>query len=185
MPGPWSITSSTAKSRSTASDTTIAAERGEYLTALETRLSTIVRTLSASPTISAGASCGSNVTMRASAASLCSCSTRRTTSGISDRADRLRLHRARLVVGEQVLDQLLQRQRVLADDAHDLALLGRQLAADVVAQQLGAFAHRGERRLELVRDVPQEAVLLLLELGAAASAAIRGAARDSAGPAAR
>ena len=41
----------------------------------------------------------------------------------------------------------------------------RQLAADVVAQELGAFAHRGERRLELVRDVPQEPVLLLLELG--------------------
>ena len=72
--------------------------------------------------------------------------------------------RARLVVGEQVLDQLLQRQRVLAHDAHDLPLLGRQLAADAVAQQLGALAHRGERRLELVRDVAQEALLLLLEL---------------------
>ena len=46
-------------------------------------------------------------------------------------------------------------------------LLGRQLAADVVAQELGAFAHGGERRLELVRDVAQEARLLLLELGQA------------------
>ena len=40
----------------------------------------------------------------------------------------------------------------------------RKLAADVVAQELGAFAHRGERRLELVRNVAQEAVLLLLEI---------------------
>ena len=80
---------------------------------------------------------------------------------------RLRLHRARLVVGEEILDQLLQRQRVLADDAHDLPLFRRQLAADVVAQELRAFAHRGERRLELVRDVPQEPVLLLFEIGQA------------------
>ena len=164
MPGPRSITSSTAKPRSEPSDTTIDAERGEYLIAFDTRLSTMVRTLSASPTTSAGSSCCSNVTMRANAASLCSLSTRRTTSGIGHGPHRLRLHRARLVVGEQVLDQLLQRQRVLADDAHDLALLGRKLAADVVAQQLGAFAHRGQRRLELVRDVAQEPVLLLLEL---------------------
>ena len=84
--------------------------------------------------------------------------------GQRNRTRRLRLHRARLVVIEQVLDQLLQRQRVLAHDAHDLALLRRQLAADVVAQQLRAFAHRGQRRLELVRHVPQKAVLLLLEI---------------------
>ena len=141
------------------------AERGEYLTALETRLSTIVRTLSASPSTRAGASCCSKVTMRASAASLCSASTRRTSSGSATGPDRLRLHRARLVVGEEILDQLLQRQRVLAHDAHDLALLRREVAADVVAQELGALAHRGERGLELVRDVAQEAVLLLLELG--------------------
>src|SRR6185295_991123 len=59
---------------------------------------------------------------------------------------------------------LLQRQRVLAHDAYDFPLLGRQFAADSVAQQLGAFAHRGQRRLELVRDVPQKTILLLLEL---------------------
>ena len=77
---------------------------------------------------------------------------------------RLGLQRARLVVIEQVLDQLLQRQRVLAHDADNLALFRRQLAAHVVAQQFRAFAYRGQRRLELVRHVPQEPVLLLLEI---------------------
>ena len=84
--------------------------------------------------------------------------------GHGNRPHRLRLHRARLMVGEEVLDQLLQRQRVLADDAHDLALRRRQRAPDVVAQELRSFAHRRERRLELVRHMPQEPVLLLLEI---------------------
>ena len=44
---------------------------------------------------------------------------------------------------------------------------GDSAAADVVAQELRAFAHGGERRLELVRHVAQEARLLLLELGQA------------------
>ena len=58
-------------------------ERGEYLIAFETRLSTIVRILSASPMTSAGASFVSNVIMRANAASLCSFTTRPTRSGRS------------------------------------------------------------------------------------------------------
>ncbi len=124
----------------------------------------IVRSLSASPITVAGRSFASNVIIRASAASRCSRTTRLTTSGSATGPSAGRLHRARLMVGEQVLDQLLQRQRVLAHDAHDVALLGRQLAADVVAQQLRALAHGGERRLELVRDVAQETRLLLLEL---------------------
>ena len=41
---------------------------------------------------------------------------------------------------------------------------GDSSPADAVAQQLGAFAHRGQRRLELMRDVAQKTVLLLLEL---------------------
>src|SRR4030095_13621885 len=85
--------------------------------------------------------------------------------GQQHRAERLRLHRAGLMVGEQILDQLLQRQRVLADDANDLALLGCELAANVVAEQLDTLAHRGQRCLQLMRDMAQEAVLLLLEIG--------------------
>jgi len=84
--------------------------------------------------------------------------------GECDRTQRCRFHRACLMIGEQVLDQLLQRQRVVPDDAHDVVLFGRQLAAHIVAQQLRALAHRGERRLELVRHVPQESVLLLFEV---------------------
>ena len=42
-------------------------------------------------------------------------------------------------------------------------------AADLVVQQLGALAQRGERGLQLVRQVAQEAVLLRLELGQAAA----------------
>ena len=80
------------------------------------------------------------------------------------RTERLRLDVAGLVIGQQILDQLLQRQRVLAHDAHDLLLFGRQRAADAIAQQLDAFAHRGERRLQLVRHVAQEPRLLLLQV---------------------
>ena len=143
----------------------------------------IVRSFSASPITMAGRSFASNVIMRASAASRCSLHDAAHDVGQCDRAERRRFHRARLVVREQVLDQLLQRQRVVAHDAHDLVLLGRQLAADVVAQQLGAFAHGGQRRLELVRDVAQETRLLLLELRQPRRAAIRAAGRRSAGPA--
>ena len=58
----------------------IAPERGEYLIALDTRLSTIVRIFSASPMTSAGFNFASNEIIRASAASFCSRSTRTTTS---------------------------------------------------------------------------------------------------------
>ena len=140
-------------------------DRGEYLTAFETRLSTTVRSFSPSPVTSAGASFASNDDHPRERGELVLAHDAAHDVGQLHRPDRRRLHRARLVVREQVLDQLLQRQRVLADDAHDVLLLRRQRAADVVAQELGAFAHRGQRRLELVRDVAQEAVLLLLEIG--------------------
>ena len=123
---------------------------------------------SASPTTTAAPATSSNVIIRASAASFCSRTHAPHDVGEHDRPERRGLERARLVVGEQVLDQLLQRQRVLAHDAHDVAAArGDSSPADVVAQELGALAHRGERRLELVRDVAQEARLLLLELGQA------------------
>ena len=172
--------------RSIARSTVDRPDRGEYLMAFETRLSTIVRIFSASPTTSAGFELRlERDHPRERGELVLLARTRRTHVRQRHRPERLRLHRPRLVVSEQVLDQLLQRQRVLADDADDLALLRRELAADVVAQELGALAHGGERRLELVRDVPQEAVLLLLELATGASAAIRGAGRGSAGPAGR
>ena len=67
-----------------------------------------------------------------------------------NRTERLRLHAACLMIGQQIFDQLLQRQGVLAHDAYDFLLFRRQFAPDPVAQQLGAFAHRGQRRFELV-----------------------------------
>ena len=59
----------------------IVPDRGEYLIAFDTRLSTIVRIFSPSPMTIAGLSFASNETIRASAASLCSLTTRRITSG--------------------------------------------------------------------------------------------------------
>ena len=51
-----------------------------------------------------------------------------------NRSERLWLHTACLVVVKEILDELLQGERVLPHDAHDLLLLNRQLAADAVAQ---------------------------------------------------
>ena len=79
-------------------------------------------------------------------------------------AERLRLDGARLMVVEQVFDQLLEVQCVLAHDADDFLLLRRKLATDAIAQQLRAFAHRSERRLELVGNVAEKLRLLCLEL---------------------
>ncbi len=67
-------------------------------------------------------------------------------------------------VGQQVLDQLLQPQGVLAHDVGDFALLRIDLAHGAVQQQFGALADVRQRRLQLVRHVPQEAVLLLGQL---------------------
>ena len=63
--------------------------------------------------------------------------------------------------GEQVLDELLQLDAVVAQDARHFLLLNVELPDGAVEQQLGAFANVGERRLELVRHVPQELVLLV------------------------
>ena len=83
--------------------------------------------------------------------------------------DRPRLERSRGVqralVVEQVLDQPLQLDAVVAHDGDHLALRRRERPADLVVEQLRALAQRGERRLQLVGQVAQEAVLLRLELG--------------------
>src|SRR4029079_6624453 len=73
----------------------------------------------------------------------------------------------RTLVVEQVFDHALQLDRVLAQDRHYLALRGSERSRDLVAQQLGAFAQRGKRRLQVVRQVLQKAVLLGRELGEA------------------
>src|SRR3972149_9244182 len=59
---------------------------------------------------------------------------------------------------------MLQFYAVMAQDLRDLALPGRQLADDIVRQQLGAFAQCGKRGLQLVRYLLQKAVFLLLEI---------------------
>ena len=62
---------------------------------------------------------------------------------------------------QQILDELLQLDAVVAQDARDLLLLVVELADGAVEQELGAFADVRERRLQLVRHVPQEFVLLV------------------------
>ena len=62
---------------------------------------------------------------------------------------------------QQVLDELLQLDAVVAQDARDLLLLAVELADRAVEQQLRAFADVRERRLQLVRHVAQELVLLV------------------------
>ena len=65
---------------------------------------------------------------------------------------------------QQVLDELLQLDAVVAQDARHFLLLDVELADGAVEQELGAFADVRERRLELVRHVPQELVLLVRRL---------------------
>src|SRR6185503_10059211 len=65
---------------------------------------------------------------------------------------------------QQVLDELLQLDAVVAQDARDFLLLNVELADGAVEQQLRALADVRERRLELVRHVPQELVLLVSRL---------------------
>jgi hypothetical protein len=69
----------------------------------------------------------------------------------------LRVHGA---VVEQALDQLPQLDRVLLQDARDLALLRVQVSHHARGKEVRSFAKRGERGLQLVRDVLQEARLL-------------------------
>ena len=83
----------------------------------------------------------------------------------------------RALIVEQVLDEVLQLDAVVAHDADDLALRRRERSADLVVQQLRALAQRGERRLELVGEVAQEPVLLGLELGEAAAQPVQALAQ--------
>src|SRR5690606_33985075 len=64
---------------------------------------------------------------------------------------------------DEILDQFVQPPDVRLQDAYDLALLPVERARNLVVQQLDAFANGGERRLELVRDVPEDRHLVLLE----------------------
>ncbi len=66
--------------------------------------------------------------------------------------------------GQQVLDHALQLDDVLAQDRRHLALDGVELTNRTVHQQLSALANVRERRLELVRHVPQEAVAFVRQL---------------------
>ena len=81
---------------------------------------------------------------------------------LARRERRRRVQRALVV--EQLLDQALQLDAVVLHDPDHAALRPGKRAADLVVQQLGALAQRGERGLQLVRQVAQEAVLLRLEL---------------------
>ncbi|MCS6765600.1 MAG: hypothetical protein MO847_03845 [Candidatus Protistobacter heckmanni] len=71
------------------------------------------------------------------------------------------------VVLQQTLDLFLQGERVLAQDLRDFARAGAERAGDAVEQQRGAFAQRGQRRLEFVRDMPQKLLLVRFERGQA------------------
>ena len=62
---------------------------------------------------------------------------------------------------QEVLDELLQLDAVVAQDARHFLLLDVERADGAVEQQLRAFANVRERRLELVRHVAQELVLLV------------------------
>src|SRR5690606_34139384 len=73
----------------------------------------------------------------------------------------LRLPRAE---AQEVLDELLQLDAVGAQDVRHFALRLGELPDRAVEQKLGALADVGERCLELVRHVAQEAVLFLGEL---------------------
>ena len=69
-----------------------------------------------------------------------------------------------LLVVQQVLDLALQALAVLGEDVHDGALLIVERPGHALAQQLGALADGGERRLEIVGYMAQETTLLLFQL---------------------
>src|ERR1700681_3137840 len=65
---------------------------------------------------------------------------------------------------QQILDQPLQLDAIVKQNRGDLALPRLELADRTVHQQLGALADIGERCLQFVRQMPQEAVALLCQL---------------------
>ena len=74
---------------------------------------------------------------------------------------RLRLPGA---VGQQVLDESLETQRILPEDRGDFALVVVERADRAVQQQVGSLADIGQRSLQFVRHVPQEAIPLHRDL---------------------
>ncbi|MNC85603.1 hypothetical protein D3C83_12120 [compost metagenome] len=72
-------------------------------------------------------------------------------------------------IAEQVFDQLLQFYTVVAQNFGYFALPRQKLADHLVGQQLRSFAHRRERRLELVGNMAQKAVFLFLQVEQPAS----------------
>src|SRR5712671_1565259 len=68
------------------------------------------------------------------------------------------------MIVEQALDQLLQLHALLLENFDDFALSQRKRTGSAFGEQLGSFAKRRQRRFQLVRYVPQEQALLLLEL---------------------
>ena len=79
-------------------------------------------------------------------------------------ADRAHFHLAGLDLGqvEQVIHQVVQRDRSLQDEVDLLVLFGRQLAVDPVQQQLRERADRAQRGAEFVAHIRQEARLHLV-----------------------
>ncbi|MDT4848484.1 hypothetical protein FQZ97_825750 [compost metagenome] len=73
--------------------------------------------------------------------------------------------KSRGVEAQQRLDLVLQQLGVVLQDAHHLGLAGAERPGHTVAQHRHALVQRGQRRLELVRNVAQEAGLVGVELG--------------------
>src|SRR5882724_11468809 len=70
----------------------------------------------------------------------------------------------RAVVTEQILDQLLQAQRVLSQDTRNFELAGRHFSGDFVRKQFHPFTQRRQRRLEFMGNVTQESRFLLFQV---------------------
>ena len=66
-------------------------------------------------------------------------------------------------VAQQVLNPPLQLDTVAVQNVCDTLLLLAQLAGHALREQVRTFAHRGERRLELMRNMLQEAGFLLFQ----------------------
>lgn len=72
--------------------------------------------------------------------------------------------KARLLVVDQLLDELLQAAAVLVDDFNDGFLLLAQRPRHAFAEQLRPFSDGGQRRLQVMGNMAQKTILLLLEL---------------------
>src|SRR5712664_4511462 len=81
------------------------------------------------------------------------------------------------MIVEQALDQLLQLHALLLENFDDFALSQRKRTGSAFGEQLGSFAKCRQRRFQLVRYVPQEQALLLLELDQALTQPIEPAAQ--------